>query len=90
MPRVTELFAYVIADTDEDDEGVPAFAGPDGMWMPMVGANAERAESLREFAQQIATDMGKPVKLLRSTGLELVEVLEPEPEFRPARNGTMR
>lgn len=76
-PRVTELYAYVIADTDDDDEGVPAFLGPTGVWMPMMGGDLELAERLRPKAQAMAAFKGKPVKLIRSTGIEVVEVIEP-------------
>lgn len=77
MPRIVELYAYVVADADEDDEGVPAFVGLDGSWMPMMGADMERAEQLRSRAQFWATESGKPIKLIRSTGIEVVEVIEP-------------
>jgi len=78
MPRITELYAYVVADTGPDDEGVPAFMDPlTGTWLPMMGADMERAESLREHAVGIALVMGKQVKLVRSRGLETVEVIEP-------------
>lgn len=77
MPRVTELYAYVIADADEDDEGVPAFDAS-GMMMPMMGADRDRAYDLRPMARLLATRHGKPIKLIRSTGIEVVEVIEPE------------
>jgi hypothetical protein len=77
-PRITELAAFVIADTGPDDEGVPAFLDPStGTWMPMVGADAARIDALRAHAHEIARATGKPVKLLRSTSLEVVEVLQP-------------
>lgn len=79
MPRITELYAWVIADTSPDDEGVPAFMGIDGIWYPMIGADFERAEQLRPQAQAAANLAGKSIKLVRSVGdLELVETLEPE------------
>lgn len=77
MPRVTEIYAYITSDADEDDEGIPAFQSASGMWMPMVGADMERADQLREIAQEFADETGKRVKLIRSTGLEVVETLEP-------------
>jgi hypothetical protein len=77
MPRITELYAYVMADTGPDDEGVPAFLGPGGAWMPMMGADLARAESLREQAITFARTTGKPITLIRSTGIEVVEVIEP-------------
>jgi hypothetical protein len=77
MPRVTELWAWVMADSGPDDEGVPAVT--DGLlWRPLIGADRERAESLRDDALLIARMAGKPIKLVRSTGpLEVVEVIEP-------------
>jgi hypothetical protein len=77
-PRVTELYAWVVTDTGPDDEGVPAFLGPTGAWMPMMGADLERAASLRAEAEKVAAITGKPVRLLRSVGeLEEVEVVAP-------------
>lgn len=77
MPKVTELWAWVIEDTGPDDEGIPAHLGLTGMWEPLVGADRERAESLRVEAQQMATIHGKPIRLLRSTDLVEVEVIQP-------------
>lgn len=79
MPRITELWAWVIEDSAPDDEGVAAFLDPSsGMWMPLVGADRGRANSLRQFAQAVASAHGKPIKLVRSTGeLEVVETVEP-------------
>lgn len=78
MPRITELYAYVMADTGPDDEGVPAFLAADGVYMPMIGADFARAESLHEMAVKLAADSGKPIKLIRSTGIEVVTVIEPQ------------
>jgi hypothetical protein len=77
MPRVTELYAWVVADTGPDDEGVPAFLDPVSLaWMPMMGADLERALSLRGEARKVAAITGKPVRLLRATDLEEVEVVQ--------------
>lgn len=76
MPKITELYAYVVADKDEDDEGVPGFSS--GGWLlPMMGADRERAESLRFIAEKMSNDSGKTIKLVRSTALEVVETIEP-------------
>ncbi len=77
MPRITELWAYVVSDTGPDDEGVPAWLAPDGFWHPLMGADFERAASLREQAEELAKDHGKPIRLMRSLGLETVEVIQP-------------
>lgn len=76
MQKIEQLFAWVMADKDENDEGIPAFETPSG-WMPMVGADMARAESLRPMAIAVGRAKGKPVKLVRSTGFEVVEVVQP-------------
>lgn len=77
MPRVTELYAWVVADTGPDDEGVPAFLDPVSfVWMPMMGADLERAQQLRPMAETLVSIYGKPIKLIRSTGIEVVEIIE--------------
>ena len=77
MPRITELYAWVVADSGPDDEGVPAFMGAEGAWYPMMGADLERALSLRAEAQKVATIAGKPVRLLGARELVEIEVIEP-------------
>lgn len=78
MPRITELWAWVVADEGPDDEGIPAYFDPVArMMLPMVGADRARAESLREIAVGMSIDLGKPLRLVRSTGLETVDTVEP-------------
>lgn len=77
MPKITELYAWVVADTGPDDEGVPAFTTSQGA-LPMMGADMERAVSLRPMAVNVAQQLGRPVKLIRSTGIEIVEIIQPE------------
>jgi hypothetical protein len=76
MPRITEMYAYVMADTDPDDEGIPAFT-IGGVTMPMVGADLARAAALRPHAVALAQITGKPVRLLRFTGMTEEEVIRP-------------
>ena len=78
MPKIEKLLAYVIADKDEEDEGVPAMMARNGMMFPLMGADEERMKSLRAEAQMIANTKGKPVKLLRFTQLEVLDVIEPK------------
>lgn len=78
MPRIEHLYAYVIADKDEDDEGIPAILSDTGLWMPLVGADKMRTDSIRFQAQLLANDFKKPIKLIRSTGIEIVEVIQPD------------
>lgn len=80
MPKIEQLYAWVIADSGPDDEGIPTFTSPvmPGMALPMMGADLHRATSMREIAQQAANAKGKSIKLIRSTDIELVEILEPQ------------
>jgi hypothetical protein len=54
----------VAADKDEDDEGVMAFKTDTG-WMPMVGADIGRVQSLKHFARALAEKTGKPYRVLK-------------------------
>ena len=72
MPLITEMWAYIVTESP-GDEGLPALHDGAGMALPMVGADAARMKSLRQYAVTIARDMGKPVKLVRFTGMEVVE-----------------
>lgn len=77
MPRIAELWAWVSVENAPDDEGVCGFLAPDGTWMPLVGADRKRIESLRPMARLIAEKSGKPVRLVRFSARTDVEVLEP-------------
>lgn len=74
--RIEQMYAYVVVD-DDNTEGIPAFESS-GMAYPMVGADMERAYSLRPVAEQMANDMGKKVTLVRFIQREELEVIEPK------------
>lgn len=76
MPKIAELWAWVSTDNDENDEGVIGWNSKMG-WLPLVGADKARVESLRQLAQQTATITGKPVKLVKFTTRVEVEVVAP-------------
>jgi len=74
MPRITEMYAFVVADKGPDDEGVMAFCDQrTGQWFPMVGADTIKVEEFRPIADKMSAVMGKPYKILR---FELVETLQ--------------
>jgi hypothetical protein len=54
--RIEQMYAFVMVDPADNTEGVPAFAGPGGMAMPMVGADWKRVQSLRPVAEQMVRD----------------------------------
>lgn len=72
MPKITEMYAFIAEDTGPDDEGVIGFTTSTG-WIPMVGADMKRVDSLRPIATSIARDLGKRVKLIRFTNREELE-----------------
>ena len=75
MPRIKEIFAFVAEDSGPDDEGITAM--PVGhFWMPMVGADMARVNSLRPVAAKIARRTRKPIKILRFTNRVELEVIK--------------
>ena len=63
MPIIDEMFAFVTEERP-GDEGVMGFlSGAQGQWIPLVGADMERIESLRSMAMGIAQSMNLPLRL---------------------------
>lgn len=72
---IEEMFAFVVLEKP-GEEGVPAFR--DGsVWVPLIGADWSRVESLRPLAKEMARKLGKPLTLCKFTVREDVEVIEP-------------
>jgi len=73
------MFAFVTSDTsDDDDEGVVAVLSPvSNTWFPLVGTDMARIDSMKEAARQTATAIGKPVRLLKFSAQEELEIFEP-------------
>lgn len=72
--RIDEMFAFVAEDTD--GEGVCSFHTPEG-WMPLVGADVGRVDSIRHIAQAIADRSGRTIRVLRFSVREELELIEP-------------
>lgn len=87
MPRIDAMYAFVISDTSDDDEGVVATLGPGNAWVPMVGADRARLDSLRTVAQQIASAAGKKIRLVRFSVREELDVIEPRRKPTPGDEG---
>ena len=69
MPRIEEMYAFVAEDSGPDDEGIVGMGTRAG-WMPLVGADMARVESLKPIARNIAAQTGKKIKLLHFTHRE--------------------
>lgn len=65
MPKITQMYAFVVADKDENDEGIIAFAAPNGMMMPLVGADMSRVDSLKPIAEAICKTKNAKYRILR-------------------------
>ena len=74
MPKIEQVYAFVAEDSGPDDEGVIGMMTKNG-WLPLVGADMTRVNSLRPIAEDVAHQLGKPVKLLRFGTREELEVI---------------
>ena len=81
MPDIIdEMYAFIMKGGDPkypEDEGVTAVLSG-GQWIPMVGADMTRVESLKKAAQTISTAMGKPITIVKFSTRTEVEVIQPE------------
>lgn len=68
--KVHQMFAFV-ATGEDGEEGVMAFSNPgDNLFMPMVGADLERAVSLVPMADRISEASGLPYRIRKFTEWE--------------------
>ena len=77
MPRIESIYAFVAEDSGPDDEGIIGTYTTQG-WLPLVGADMARVESLKPIARAIAEQTGKTVKLLHFERRKEVEWLHPK------------
>ena len=75
MPRITEVFAF-IAEEGPENEGIVAMMVGD-KWMPMLGADMKRIESLRPIAEKMAAIHGQKIILAKFTTRTDIEEIKP-------------
>ena len=80
MPKITEMYAFIVEDSGPEDEGVIGIQSPPGddgktIWLPLVGADMARVESLRPIARGIGRQVGKKVTLVHFSNREDLEVI---------------
>jgi hypothetical protein len=61
--RIEKLYCWVLNDPQDGGEAIPAYLARNGTWMPLMGADRERMESLRPNAQQIADELSVTIRL---------------------------
>jgi hypothetical protein len=75
--KIDRMFAFVAIDF-AGDEGLCAFLDrSSGSWMPMVGADMRRVESLRAEAQAIANLSGKTIEVLEFSVRKTITTIIP-------------
>jgi hypothetical protein len=77
MPlKIDSMYAFIAKDK-EGEEGVVGMKTHDG-WIPMVGADMDRVNSLMPIAKMIAEQTGVTIKLYLFTGrTEITEIKTP-------------
>lgn len=77
--RITEIWAYVAIDGDDNNEGIVGAMSAVGV-VPLFAADKARVESYRPMAEEAARETGQKVKLVRFTEREEIEEIEPAGE----------
>jgi len=77
VPRIETMYAFITEDKNPDDEGIIAMHRGTG-WIPLVGADMERVESLKPIAQGIARQIGKNIKIVRFETRKEIGVIRPQ------------
>lgn len=77
--KLTELWAWVATEPDGGEGILASSAVQDGFLMPLVGGDEARMRSLEPHARQIAIVAGVPVRLVRFSHGETVDL--------PSRSG---
>ena len=72
--KITQMYAFVILDDGlgHGNEGIPAIQ-LGAMACPMVGADMERVDDLRDTAKKLAAETGMKIELRKFTGYEVLE-----------------
>lgn len=81
MALITELWAWVVSD-GPDEEGILALTNPVHGNLPLIGSDQARIESFRAVATDSAQRLGLPLRLVRFSQMEVVEIVEPLPQKR--------
>lgn len=77
--RITEIWAWTQVDPKDNQEGIITFDSPLGP-MPMIASDRVRMSQFRLYAQMVANQIGREVKLRHFVASEYdpLEVREPK------------
>ena len=76
--KIEELYAWVSIDPADGDEGVLAVYEHGAGWIPAIGADKERIESYRGFAETAAKKVGMPIRLQQYSTMPVLETINTE------------
>lgn len=74
--RIRQLWAWTQVDVD-DQEGIIGMLGPDRTWMPLIASDQVRLDDLRPYAERVARETGRPVRLRTFAATDEGKVWEP-------------
>jgi len=70
--KIERLYAWIATEKD-GGEGLCAMISENGLTIPLIGADMERIESLRDKAQEVARMSRCPVRLVEFSQRRVVE-----------------
>jgi len=73
--RINQLFAVVVVDED-GTEGVPALLGPDGTYLPLMGADMARLDGLKDLVKTHPQFRGRKFTILRFGDREAIGTID--------------
>ncbi len=77
MPKITEMYAFIVCDKDENDEGIIG-KRINGSWFPFTVANLSLMEKLKPEAQEMANSLNRQIHIVKFTVREEIETINPE------------
>lgn len=75
MKEINEIYAFFL--TDAKDREILAAVKKGNDYVPLIAANKTRLKVLQPLAKQLADSSGMPIKLVRYTGREEINVIAP-------------
>lgn len=83
MGKLVELYAWVLP-MENGGEAIPCIPLADGGSLILFSPRYSDAVAFRTDAQYVADHFQRPIKLVKSTGLQTIEVLAPtKPDVGP-------
>lgn len=73
--RIDAMFACIVLD-DDGTEGIPAVLAPDGMIIPLVGADMTRLAQIRAMVLSDPVLLGKRIEIVKFSQRERLEMIQ--------------